>query len=124
MAKSDSSSYFRRSSVFWIVIVAGALGFYTWTVFWPQGVPYSSLGPLGALAKHLVDSHYPVLYYGWYLTWIIHTFEALFALKVCSDKGINSSSARLLWFVQTFFFGFASLGILLKYKPDGRSKRQ
>jgi len=29
MAKSDSSSYFRRSSVFWIVIVAGALGFYT-----------------------------------------------------------------------------------------------
>ncbi|XP_056617545.1 transmembrane protein 254 [Triplophysa dalaica] len=124
MAKSDvSSEYFRRSSLFWIVIVTVSLTFYTWTVFWPQDVPYGSLGPLGALAKHLVDNHYQIMYYGWFLTWVVHTFEALYALKVCSDKGIDSSSTRLLWFVQTFFFGFASLGILLKYKAGGRSKR-
>lgn len=124
MAKSDGCSYFRRSSLLWVGIVAFSLGFFTWTVFWPQDVPYGSLGPLGALAKHLVDHHYPVLYYGWYLTWVVHVLEALYALKLCSDKGIDSTSTRLLWFAQTFLFGFASLGLLLKYKPDGRSKRQ
>ncbi|XP_043112154.1 transmembrane protein 254 [Puntigrus tetrazona] len=124
MAKSDGSSYFRRSSVFWMLVVAGSLSFFTWTVFWPQDVPYSSLGPLGALAKHCVDYHYPVMYYGWFLTWLIHLFEALFALKICSDKGIDSTSTRFLWVAQTFLFGFASLGLLLKYKPGGRSKRE
>ncbi|XP_016371887.1 transmembrane protein 254 [Sinocyclocheilus rhinocerous] len=83
MARSDGSSYFRRSSLFWMVVVTLSLSFFTWTVFWPQDLPYGSLGPLGALAKHLVDYHYPVLYYGWFLTWVIHLFEALFALKVC-----------------------------------------
>ncbi|XP_051503969.1 transmembrane protein 254-like [Myxocyprinus asiaticus] len=124
MAKSDSSAYFRRSSLFWIVTVTLSLGFYTWTVFWPQDVPYGSLGPLGALAKHLVDYHYSVMYYGWWLTWVIHVCEALYALKVCSDKGIDSTSARLMWFGQTFLFGIASLSLLLKYKPDTRSKQQ
>ncbi|XP_067277574.1 transmembrane protein 254 [Pseudorasbora parva] len=124
MAKSDGCSYFRRSSLFWVAIVGLSLGFFTWTVFWPQDVPYGSLGPLGALAKYLVDNHYPVMYYGWYLTWVVHALEALYALKLCSDKGIDNTSTRLLWFAQTFLFGLASLGLLIKYKPEGRSKRQ
>uniref|UniRef100_A0A8C2JJ45 Transmembrane protein 254 n=1 Tax=Cyprinus carpio TaxID=7962 RepID=A0A8C2JJ45_CYPCA len=57
---------------------------FQWTVFWPQDVPYGLLGPLGALAKYFVDYHYPVMYYGWFMTWVIHLFEALFALKLCS----------------------------------------
>uniref|UniRef100_A0A8C2HL22 Transmembrane protein 254 n=1 Tax=Cyprinus carpio TaxID=7962 RepID=A0A8C2HL22_CYPCA len=124
MARSDSSSYFRRSSLFWMLVVTVSLSFFTWTVFWPRDVPYSSLGPLGALAKHFVDYHYPAMYYGWFLAWVIHLSEALFALKLCSDKGIDSTSTRLLWFAQTFLFGFASLGLLIKYKPDRRPKRQ
>ncbi|XP_042625509.1 transmembrane protein 254-like [Cyprinus carpio] len=83
MARSDGGSYFRRSSLFWMVVVTGFLSFYTWTVFWPQDVPYGLLGPLGALAKYFVDYHYPVMYYGWFMTWVIHLFEALFALKLC-----------------------------------------
>uniref|UniRef100_A0A8C2JJN6 Transmembrane protein 254 n=1 Tax=Cyprinus carpio TaxID=7962 RepID=A0A8C2JJN6_CYPCA len=51
---------------------------FQWTVFWPQDVPYGLLGPLGALAKYFVDYHYPVMYYGWFMTWVIHLFEALF----------------------------------------------
>uniref|UniRef100_A0A8C1L7U7 Transmembrane protein 254 n=1 Tax=Cyprinus carpio TaxID=7962 RepID=A0A8C1L7U7_CYPCA len=124
MARSDGGSYFRRSSLFWMVVVTGFLSFYTWTVFWPQDVPYGLLGPLGALAKYFVDYHYPVMYYGWFMTWVIHLFEALFALKLCSDKGIDSTSARLMWVAQTFLFGLGSLGLLIKYKPDGRPKRQ
>ncbi|KAK2896203.1 hypothetical protein QQF64_006472 [Cirrhinus molitorella] len=124
MAKSDNNSYFRRTSLFWMVVVTVYVAFLTWMVFWPQDVPYGSLGPLGAVAKHFVDYHYALLYYGWFLLWPIHFCEALFAMKICSDKGIDSTSTRLLWFAQTFLFGFASLGLLLKYKPDGRSKRQ
>ncbi|XP_050982193.1 transmembrane protein 254 isoform X3 [Labeo rohita] len=96
MAKSDGYSYFRRSSLFWMVTVTISLSFYTWTVFWPQDVPYGSLGPLGALAKHLVDNHYPVLYYGWFLTWAIHLFEALFALKICSCLDSHSDGTHSL----------------------------
>ncbi|XP_072534356.1 transmembrane protein 254 [Salminus brasiliensis] len=124
MARSDGSAYFRRSSLFWIVAVTVSMGFYTWTVFWPQQIPYDSLGPLGALSKYLVNEHYSILYKGWWAAWAIHTIEALVALKVCSDKGITSSFTRLLWFSQTVLFGFASLGLLLKYKPDLRTKKQ
>lgn len=39
------------------------------------------------------------------------------AVSPCSDKGISSTSARCLWFAQTFLFGYASLGLLLEYDP-------
>ncbi|XP_076830368.1 transmembrane protein 254 [Brachyhypopomus gauderio] len=124
MANSNGYAYFRRSSFFWIMTVTLSMGYYTLVVFWPERIPYASLGPLGAISKHLVNEHYGVLYMGWWLSWVVHVFEALVALKVCSDKGINSPSTRLLWFIQTVLFGFASLGLLLKYKPDGLAKRQ
>lgn len=38
-------------------------------------------------------------------------------LPSCRDKGISSPAVRCLWFLQTFLFGFASLGLLLKYDP-------
>uniref|UniRef100_A0A673M2N8 Transmembrane protein 254 n=1 Tax=Sinocyclocheilus rhinocerous TaxID=307959 RepID=A0A673M2N8_9TELE len=121
MAKSDGGSYFRRTSLFWMVVVHN--NYYTqcwWTAFWPRDVPYGLLGPLGALAKYFVDYHYPA----WFLMFAIHVCEALFALKFCSDKGIDSTSTRLLWIAQTFLFGLTSLCLLIKYKPDGRPKRQ
>ncbi|XP_073689729.1 transmembrane protein 254-like isoform X3 [Garra rufa] len=99
MAKRDIKSYFRRTSLLWMVVVTVYVLFFTqlyqcfcshcgfigfqWMVFWPQDVPYGSLGPLGALAKHFVDYHYALLYYGWFLLWVIHLFEALFAMKIC-----------------------------------------
>ncbi|KAI4885304.1 hypothetical protein NFI96_012263 [Prochilodus magdalenae] len=95
-----------------------------WAVFWPHQLPYDSLGPLGALTKHFVDEHHSIMYKGWWAAWAIHGFEALVAMKVCSDKGVDSPFARLLWFAQTVLFGFASLGLLLKYKPDRRAKQQ
>ncbi|XP_007248572.2 transmembrane protein 254 isoform X2 [Astyanax mexicanus] len=124
MAKSNGSAYFRMPSFFWTTLAVLFIGYYTWAVFWPQQVPYDSLGPLGAFTKHLVNEHYSLLYKGWWAVWAIHTVEALVGLKICGDKGIDSSIARLLWFSQTVFFGFASLGLLIKYKPDRRSKQQ
>ncbi|XP_060780789.1 transmembrane protein 254 isoform X2 [Neoarius graeffei] len=103
MAQSDGSSYFRRCSLFWIVTVTLSMGYYTWAVFWPQHLPYDTLGPFGAFTKYLVEEYHSFMYKG--------------------DKGIDSPSTRLLWFVQTFFFGFASLGLLFKYKAGGHAKR-
>lgn len=39
-----------------------------------------------------------------------------------SDRGITSMASRCLWFVQTFLFGYASLGLLFNYDPR-RSKQ-
>ncbi|CAB1343464.1 unnamed protein product [Coregonus sp. 'balchen'] len=103
MAKSDGCDYFRRSSLFWITTVTLSMGYFTWTVFWPQQVPYVKLGPLGTLSRYLVDNHHSLMYKG--------------------DKGVDGTRTRCLWFVQTVLFGFASLGLLLKYKPDHRPKQ-
>ncbi|XP_055774568.1 transmembrane protein 254 isoform X1 [Salvelinus fontinalis] len=141
MAKSDGCHYFRRTSIFWITIVALSMGYFTllvvwgewknvpalrngkWTVFWPQQVPYDNLGPLGTLSRYLVNNYHSLMYKGWWAAWVIHVAEALVAMKVCSDKGVDGTMTRCLWFVQTALFGFASLGLLLKYKPDHRTKQ-
>ncbi|GLD56031.1 transmembrane protein 254 [Lates japonicus] len=54
----------------------------------------------------------------WWAAWAIHVFEAFISLKVCSNKGVDNTATRCLWFFQTFLFGFASLGLLLKYNPE------
>ncbi|XP_020791418.1 transmembrane protein 254 [Boleophthalmus pectinirostris] len=117
MAKSDVTNYFRRSSVFWMSVVTVSMGFFTCTVYAPEVIPYDKLGPFGTFTKYLVDNHADILYKGWWAAFAIHVFEAVYSQKVCSDKGIHGLTARLLWFGQTFLFGFASLGILLKFDP-------
>uniref|UniRef100_A0A3B3H5U8 Transmembrane protein 254 n=1 Tax=Oryzias latipes TaxID=8090 RepID=A0A3B3H5U8_ORYLA len=59
----------------------------------------------------------------WWAAFAIHVFEAIVSLRVCSNKGISNSGVRCLWFVQTFLFGFASLGLLLKYNPQRPKQR-
>ncbi|KAL0964296.1 hypothetical protein UPYG_G00321930 [Umbra pygmaea] len=124
MAKSDGCDYFRRTSLFWIFTVTLSMGYFTWVVFWPHQVPYDYFGPVGTLSKYLADNHYSLMYKGWWATWIIHLAEALFAMKVCSDIGVDSTVVRFLWFIQTVLYGFASLGLLLKYKREHRPKQQ
>ncbi|XP_066549352.1 transmembrane protein 254 [Amia ocellicauda] len=123
MARVDGGTYFSRTSLFWMVAVTLSMGYYTWVVFWPQQVPYEKLGPVGTFSKYMADNQYPLIYYGWWVALAIHVAEALYSLKVCSDKGIDSVVARFLWCFQTFLFGYFSLSLLLKYKPDPRPKR-
>ncbi|XP_026209693.1 transmembrane protein 254 [Anabas testudineus] len=122
MAKSDGSDYFRRTSLFWIVAVTLGMGYFTCTVFVPEIIPFEQLGAFGTFCKHLVDNHAGIMYKGWWAAWAVHTFEAFIALKVCSNKGINNTATRYLWFIQTILFGFASLGLLLKYNPEHRKR--
>ncbi|TWW78015.1 transmembrane protein 254 [Takifugu flavidus] len=122
MAKSGGGDYFKRSSLFWIVFVTLGVGHFSWVVFAPGTFPFQYLGPYGTFCRYLVDNHSGLLYKGWWAALAIHAVEAFVSLKVCSNKGINSMTTRCLWFFQTFLFGFASLGLLIKYKPERRKK--
>ncbi|KAM6916055.1 transmembrane protein 254 [Xenentodon cancila] len=123
MAKSDGSEYFKRTSLFWIVSVTLAVGYYTCVVFAPEKIPFEYLGVFGSFCRYLVDNYADLMYKGWWACVAIHGVEACASLMVCSNKGINNMTTRCLWFLQTFLFGFASLGLLLKYEPR-RPKQQ
>ncbi|XP_034352945.1 transmembrane protein 254 isoform X1 [Arvicanthis niloticus] len=116
-ARRDPTAYFRAARPWPSLITALGLGYYAWVVFWPQSIPYQSLGPLGLFTQYLVDHHPIFLRNGYWLTWLIHIGESLYALVLCKRKGITDIQARLLWFLQTSVFGMASLCVLLAYKP-------
>lgn len=88
-----------------------------WVVLWPQSIPYESLGLLGSFTQYLVDHHHTLLHNGYWFAWMIHVAESLYAMVLCKYKGITNGRAQLLWFLQTFFFGIASLSILIAYRP-------
>lgn len=117
MGTATGASYFQRGSLFWFTVIAVSFSYYTWVVFWPQRIPYQSLGPLGPFTKYLVDHYHTLLRNGYWLAWLVHVGESLYALVLCRRKGITDSQAQLLWFLQTFLFGVASLSILLAYRP-------
>ncbi|KAM4607259.1 transmembrane protein 254 isoform 2-T2 [Polymixia lowei] len=123
MARSDGCDYFKRTSLFWMVTVTLAVGYFTCIVFAPEKIPFEYLGSYGTFCIYLVDNHADLMYKGWWAAFAIHVFEALIAMNVCSKKGIDNMAVRCLWFVQTLLFGFASLGLLLKYNPE-RPKQQ
>ncbi|XP_028006996.2 transmembrane protein 254 isoform X1 [Eptesicus fuscus] len=121
VAKSEggraATAYFRTARPLPSLVTALALGYFTWVVFWPQSIPYQSLGPLGPFTQYLVDHHHAFLRNGYWLAWLIHVGESLYAMVLCKSKGITNGRAQLLWFLQTFLFGIASLSILIAYRP-------
>ncbi|XP_006837504.1 PREDICTED: transmembrane protein 254-like [Chrysochloris asiatica] len=116
-AARSATSYFRTARPLPSLVTALGLGYFTWAVFWPESIPYQSLGPLGPFTQYLVDHHQTLMRNGYWLAWLIHVGESLYAMVLCKSKGITNGRARLLWFTQTFLFGIASLSILIAYKP-------
>ncbi|XP_027452778.1 transmembrane protein 254 isoform X3 [Zalophus californianus] len=96
-ARRAASAYFRPARCLPSLVTILALGYFAWVVFWPQSIPYQSLGPLGLFTQYLVDHHHTLLHNG--------------------SKGITDGRAQLLWFLQTYLFGIASLSILIAYRP-------
>ncbi|XP_036399255.1 transmembrane protein 254-like [Megalops cyprinoides] len=123
MAPVRNGAYFERTSWRWAFPISALLLWFTWTVFWPGQNLYNTFGPLGFVSKYLVEHHYPLMYYGWWLALAIHIGEALYSLKVCREKGVDSVLTRFLWFLQTFLFGMASLHFLLEYEPAPHPKQ-
>ncbi|XP_039728156.1 transmembrane protein 254 isoform X3 [Pteropus medius] len=96
-ARKAATAYFRTTRPLPSLVTVLGLAYFAWVVFWPQSIPYQSLGLLGSFTQYLVDHHHTLLHNG--------------------SKGITNGRARLLWFLQTFFFGIASLSILIAYRP-------
>ncbi|XP_061600907.1 transmembrane protein 254 [Cololabis saira] len=117
MAKSDGNEYFKRTHLFWIVSVTLAFAYFTVIVFAPEKLPLESLGVFGSFCTYLVDNYAALMYKGWCASVGIHALESCVALMICSNKGINDTATRGLWFLQTFLFGYASLGLLVRYDP-------
>ncbi|XP_015249199.1 PREDICTED: transmembrane protein 254 isoform X1 [Cyprinodon variegatus] len=122
MATSDGSDYFKRTSLFWVVTITVAVGYFSFIVFAPEKIPFDHLGPFGSFCRYLVDNHADLMYKGWWAAFASHVGESVYSLKVCSNKGISSPTTCFLWFFQTFLFGMASLGLLLKYNPKRLKK--
>lgn len=40
------------------------LSLFQWIVFWPDQVPYASMGPIGSFVQYLVKQHFTAMYYG------------------------------------------------------------
>nr|XP_060625041.1 transmembrane protein 254-like [Anolis sagrei ordinatus] len=105
----DPNMYFRSPRTSVMLLIAAGMGYYSWAVFAPASIPYDSLGPLGTFTKFLVENHNTPFKIGYVISWAIHLGEALYALKLCKNKGVTDSKTQLLWFVQTLAFGGFSL---------------
>uniref|UniRef100_UPI00398F3321 transmembrane protein 254 n=1 Tax=Pristiophorus japonicus TaxID=55135 RepID=UPI00398F3321 len=83
MPGTVSGAYFRRTSIVWMAVITALFGYYTLLTFWPQSVPYKSLGPLGRFSKYLVENYNPYLYICYWMAWVIHLAETLYSIKLC-----------------------------------------
>nr|XP_022343728.1 transmembrane protein 254-like isoform X1 [Crassostrea virginica] len=108
------ANYFRFVNVGWAILISTGLAVLAWSYHDPEGIPWI-FGPLGQLGTFLGKTYPKVIKNIYYGTIVIHVLEALYSIKVCSDKGL-SSSATGKWFLQTFVFGFASFLQLNKAK--------
>ncbi|KAF4018950.1 hypothetical protein G4228_010987 [Cervus hanglu yarkandensis] len=101
VAKSEAggaaASYFRVARPLPSLVTVLVLGYFGWMVFWPESIPYQSLGPLGSFTQYLLKHHHTLVHGG--------------------SKGITDAGTQLLWFLQTFLFGMASLYYLIAFRP-------
>ncbi|XP_059890688.1 transmembrane protein 254 isoform X2 [Delphinus delphis] len=116
-AGGAATSCFRTAKPLPSLVTVLGLGYFGWVVFWPEAIPYQSLGPLGPFTQYLLEHHHTLLHSWYWLAWLIHVGESLYAIVLCKSKGITNSWTQLLWFLQTFLFGMASLYYLIDYRP-------
>uniref|UniRef100_A0A452DJR8 Transmembrane protein 254 n=1 Tax=Capra hircus TaxID=9925 RepID=A0A452DJR8_CAPHI len=107
-ARGDEA-YFQRSSLFCVTVIILSFGYYTWVLFWPESVPYQSLGPLGPFTQYLLK-HYHTLMHGCYwLAWMIHVGESLYAI------------GTVLMFLKSFIYGLTCCSVSFSSVQFSRS---
>ncbi|XP_026985541.1 transmembrane protein 254 isoform X2 [Sagmatias obliquidens] len=87
VAKSNAggaaTSYFRTAKPLPSLVTALGLGYFGWVIFWPEAIPYQSLGPLGPFTQYLLEHHHTLLHSWYWLAWLIHVGESLYAIVLC-----------------------------------------
>ncbi|XP_008561855.1 PREDICTED: transmembrane protein 254 isoform X1 [Galeopterus variegatus] len=82
-AGTTATAYFRTARPLPSLVTVLGLGYFAWVIFWPQSIPYQSLGPLGSFTRYLLDHHHTLLHNGYWLAWLIHVGESLCAMILC-----------------------------------------
>ena len=93
---------------FWLLYVDGLLA-------WEYSL--SEPGTPGPFTQYSLNHHH-TLVHGWcWLAWMILVGVSLYAIVLHKSKVITNTWTQLLWFLQTFLFGMASLYYLIAFRP-------
>jgi hypothetical protein len=110
--------YFRFVHPAWFVAITlgmSLLGLYSFTGYGSvKAYPYDLLFIIRQFALLIFRSQ-QVLQLVWYAAWAAHILEGVYAVRVCKQIGCTM---YLPWFIQTCFFGFASLSMLPGSPPE------
>uniref|UniRef100_A0A8C6EX78 Transmembrane protein 254 n=2 Tax=Marmota marmota marmota TaxID=9994 RepID=A0A8C6EX78_MARMA len=93
---AGDAAYFQRGSLLWFTVITLSFGDNSCDVLWSQSVPYQRLGPLGYFTQCLVNHHHTLLHNGYWLAWLIHMGESLYAMVLCKYKGIRQLGSTTL----------------------------
>lgn len=108
------NDFFQAANPFWYVLCDGGLLQLAVLVFYPNVMPYESLGFYGQFTKYLAYNYHTLLWSVFWIATFLHVFEAGLAIRICRQLKM-SLPTTLKWFAQTFFLGYPSLGKLKKY---------
>ncbi|XP_013415436.1 transmembrane protein 254 isoform X2 [Lingula anatina] len=108
------SVYFESPSIVWWILVPFGMFLTSVTYLSPESICY--LGPLGEFARWLGTKQPGIAAVIFYGAWGFHIGEALYAVKACSDRGIEGKT-KWKWVIQTFIMGVFSLSKLIRYNP-------
>jgi len=102
-ADHGSTDYYRPPHFIAIILVPIGMTLTTMAALSPQLLPYAYMGPLGNFVKYMVQNQPGSLLIICTVAWIIHLGEAVYAGKLCSDKGIEGT-AKLMWILHQLLF--------------------
>ncbi|CAG5085414.1 Oidioi.mRNA.OKI2018_I69.PAR.g10888.t1.cds [Oikopleura dioica] len=109
--------FFKKTSIWWVLPISFGMSLLGWCVYEPSSVPHKELGILGKLTRELVDNYPVLLQVTWYAAVAAHVGEAIYAYKLASKMNIKEQFCKA-WFVQTLFFGYASLMHLKEFEGE------
>ncbi len=98
------SKRFQLANPFWWTIVPGGFLIVFLLSYYPNILPLNKLGAIGNVLSNLAKNYRKGLTIGFWITVLIHVFEALIARRICQKAKIDQQST-LFWIIQTFIIG-------------------
>jgi hypothetical protein len=114
------NDFFRLPGVFSLFAVPFGLGLVTMAVLAPGYVPLDYLGPVGNLIRILILKYPAVLKGIFYTAWLLHSGEALYAIKTARAKKLQDDQVWK-WGLVTLFYGGFAMKYLMSYSPKQKS---
>ncbi|XP_071501314.1 transmembrane protein 254-like [Diadema antillarum] len=117
MAQIVGPNYFRLPNILGMILTLLLLGIFPICMYFPDKIPYGSLGPLGSVLYYMAHNIPVFTARIFYVIVAVHIMEALYAFSLSGKVGIEGLY-RVAWFISTLIFGIGSLRWLLKARAD------